>query len=523
MVDAARYRHKPTAPPDNGRGRPRVVETVRSRFRQRLGWRLTASYALVTVAVLVCIEAALLVVGGIWTIVVLGRTGDEISRDLEGRAAPALAPFLASPYPDLDGIDRWLRQIQSTGLVAEEDGPVRLRPDVSSLARSQTRLLVVDRDGNLAGAIKQSAVPTSGQPADFAELVGLDEAVASARAGTTTSTPVLQWPVPEGLIVAVPIRDDLGTIVGVIVFAGRTPLQSSVVALAQILGAIAIGSILFGAVIATISGYLAARILVVRFDRMSVAAAAWGEGDFTAAVADSAEDEIGQLGRRLDPMAEQLADLIRARQQLSVVAERNRLARDLHDSVKQQAFAVSMHLGTARELLARYPAGARLRLDASYDIARQSQQELTAIIQTLRPTELADATFDRALDEYLGQWQARTGISAQAKIAGPAPLPHPVEDALFRVAQEALTNVARHSRASRVEVSFGRDTGAVHLDIVDDGIGFEVRRPERGVGLQSMRERVEALGGTFGLVSGGGGTHVSVRIPLAEMVTEGGA
>ncbi|MGI8477812.1 MAG: histidine kinase, partial [Thermomicrobiales bacterium] len=274
--------------------------------------------------------------------------------------------------------------------------------------------------------------------------------------------------------------------------------------------------VVFGAVIGTISGSVAARQLTVRLDRVSDAASAWGAGDFSAAVADRSEDELGQLGRRLNRMVEQLADLIRAREQLSVVDERNRLARDLHDSVKQQAFAVSMHLGSARELWERDPGTARERLDAAYEIARQSQQELTAIIQTLRPIELADATFERALRDHLAQWQTRTGIVVDAQIAADAPLPHPVEDALFRVAQEALTNVARQSRASRVRVGFARGGDSAMLEIADDGTGFEVRRTRPGMGMQSMRERMESLGGTFALGSDAGGTRIDVRLPLKE-------
>lgn len=518
MAPVTRERPQATIPSGTGRGRGHVVSALRSRLRQRLGWRLTASYALVTVAVLAVLEVLLLLVGVFGIIAVLGRNGDAVVRDLQSRAAPALAPLLTSASPDLAGIDQWLQDTQVSGIVPEGDHEGEIRPDVSMLARSDTHLLVVDRNGNLAGSIKQPAAPTTLAPAATPDDPGLGRAVSTALAGNANSNPILQWPIPSRLIVGVPIDDAQGNTVGAIIFTGRTPLDASSQFLTRILGSTAVVILLLGAVIGTISGYLAARTLVIRFGRMSAAAAAWGAGDFSAAVSDAAEDEIGQLGRRLDRMAEQLAEVIRAREQLSVVDERNRLARDLHDSVKQQAFAVSLHLGSARELFDRDPASARLQLDAAYEIARQSQRELTAIIQTLRPTELADASLGSAIDRYVAEWRVRTGIATSTEVAPDAELSHAVEDALFRVVQEALTNVARHSRASHVSVTVVREGNAWSLSIVDDGTGFDARRGRPGVGLQSMRERVEAIGGTFAVASSPTGTRISVRVdPNAPM------
>ena len=505
------------APPHMGRGRPRAAAGIRARLHQRLHWRLTASYALVTVAVLAALELFLLLAVVIGMIIVLGRNGDAIAGDLQTRAVSAVAPLLSSTSPDLTGIDRWLREVQATGIVAEGDREVEIRPDVSILARSQTHLLVVDRNGNLAGSIKQSSAPPAMAPAAPSDDHELGDAISTALAGHENSTRILQWPLLDRLIVAVPVAGSQGEVVGALVFTGRTPLDAWAQALTRLLGTTAVVIILFGAVIGTVSGYLAARSLVVRFDRMSAAAAAWGTGDFTAAVADGAEDEIGQLGRRLDRMAEQLASLIRTREQLSVVDERNRLARDLHDSVKQQAFAVSLHLGTARELFERDPAGARQRLDAAYEIARENQRELTTIIQTLRPVELADTTLPHALEHYVAEWRTRTGIAASTAIAPDAVFPNAVEDALFRVAQEALTTVARHSRATTVAVSLARDGDGWSLQIADDGTGFDTRHGRPGVGLQSMRERIETIGGRFAVASDQDGTRISVHIQGAEL------
>jgi len=504
------------APPLTGRGRPHVSGTIRSRFRQRLRWRLTASYALVTVVVLLSIELLLLAGGGVLVAVSLNRNDQTIMDDLNRAAASQVASLLTPGAPDLAGIDRWLRGVQSHGIVAEGERHIQVRPDASTLAKAQTLLVVLDQTGRIAGNIKQTEPPVVLAPVATLDNPEVAAIVPAALAGRDASTPFLQWLPPARIDVAVPVRDNRGAVVGALVFSTRSPLNASFAVVGKTLGLTALGLVVFGAVIGTISGYVAARQLTVRFDGMSAAAAAWGSGDFSAAIADPAEDEIALLGRRLNLMAEQLTDLIHAREQLSVVDERNRLARDLHDSVKQQAFAVSMHLATAREVYERNPSDARRHLDAAYAIARQSQQELTTIIQTLRPTELTQASFDRALDRYVAEWRAQTGIAASTKIPPEVVLPDPIEDGLFRIAQEALTNVARHSRATRVSVTLRRDAGAWLLDVVDDGAGFDLRRARRGVGLHSMRERAAALGGTCDVTSSPQGTRVSVRFPDAK-------
>jgi NarL family two-component system sensor histidine kinase LiaS len=267
--------------------------------------------------------------------------------------------------------------------------------------------------------------------------------------------------------------------------------------------------------IGTIFGFFTARGLTRRLGRMTTAAAAWSEGDFARVIADRSADEIGQLGRQLNRMAGQLDELIRSRQQLSVVNERNRLARDLHDSVKQQVFAISMNLGAAQELWEHDPAAARGRVAAAFDLARRSQQELTTIIRTLRPVELEGKGVRQALREYVARWPEQSGVAATWASEGDGALPLPVEEALFRVTQEALANVARHSGAGAAHVTLRTRPGLAELAVCDDGHGFDAAARPAGVGLQSMRERVEAVHGSLAVTSGAGGTTLVARVPLA--------
>jgi signal transduction histidine kinase len=199
-------------------------------------------------------------------------------------------------------------------------------------------------------------------------------------------------------------------------------------------------------------------------------------------------------------------------QELAVVEERNRLARDLHDSVKQQVYAISMQLGAARALL---DAGSQAYgpVTEAERLAQQAGVELTTLIRELRPPGLERKTLDTALHDYVTQWSRQNGIAADVKVDGARSIPVPGEDTLFRVAQEALANVARHSKAQHVSVELAQRGDEIALVIEDDGAGFDLGRVEKGVGLDSMRERLEAIGGRLDISSqASGGTKVMATI-----------
>jgi signal transduction histidine kinase len=141
---------------------------------------------------------------------------------------------------------------------------------------------------------------------------------------------------------------------------------------------------------------------------------------------------------------------------------------------------------------------------------------MTTIIQTLRPVQLEDKGLQEALAEYVQRWQDQSGVAATCEARGDGAIPLAVEETLFRVAQEALANVARHSRASRARVSLASDGKQAILTIADDGQGFDSRASSQGVGLRSMRERVEAAGGDLQIDSGTGGTTVVARVPITR-------
>ena len=262
-----------------------------------------------------------------------------------------------------------------------------------------------------------------------------------------------------------------------------------------ILGVSLLFFILIAALAGTVFGFLAARGPVHRLDRLSEATLAWRQGDFTKFVDDSSGDELGQLARRLNEMALQLENLLETRRELAVVEERNRLARELHDSIKQQAFAAAAQISGVRTLVRRDPETAEVHLEEAERLIYELRQELTSLILELRPAVLDDKGLASAVRKYAADWSRQNGIRSEVRIQGERSLPLDIEQPLFRIMQESLANVARHSKANNVEIGLIYANGEVILTVIDDGGGFDISRTNSGFGLISMGQRVEPLGG----------------------------
>ena len=148
--------------------------------------------------------------------------------------------------------------------------------------------------------------------------------------------------------------------------------------------------LILAGIVGTVFGFITARGLVGRLARLASATSSWSQGDFSVVVADTSQDELGQLARRLNRMAEQLQNMLDTRRELAVVEERNRLARDLHDSAKQQAFAASAQIGAARALIVRDPASADQHIAEAERLINALRKELSTLILELRPAALGD-------------------------------------------------------------------------------------------------------------------------------------
>jgi len=208
----------------------------------------------------------------------------------------------------------------------------------------------------------------------------------------------------------------------------------------------------------------------------------------------------------------------------AAIEERKRLARDLHDSIKQQLYRIRLGLATAKARWTEDPAGARAAIDDSERGAAEAIAEVNALLQRLAPMPLAKAGLVEALRDQAEALGYRAGVEVHVEIGDLPPddrLPAGAAEALFRVAQEALSNVARHARARNVWLRLCTDRDeAVVLDIADDGQGFDPATVAAGMGLANIRERIEALGGDVDFLRARhGGTQVRVAVPLVDPMT----
>lgn len=272
-----------------------------------------------------------------------------------------------------------------------------------------------------------------------------------------------------------------------------------------------IGFIIGAAIVGLTFGIITSRILVGRIQRILISTNRWSQGDFTVSINDPSGDELGQLVHRLNQMAKQLKQLLWSRHDLATMEERNRLARELHDSIKQQMFAVSIWVNTGKSLIGQNEEAARSNLTEAEHLIGQMQRELNALILELRPIALEGKHLSHALEDYVRAWQGQTGIFVNLEASGDQRVSPVIEEAFFRIAQEALSNAARHSRADTVKLRL--ECGdPVTLVISDNGCGFDVRDAGHGVGLSSMRERVLTLGGQLDIWSDKGkGTTITAR------------
>ena len=233
-------------------------------------------------------------------------------------------------------------------------------------------------------------------------------------------------------------------------------------------------------------------------------------------------EEIDRLSHSFKRLLERIEEERRRSGQLAMRAqeeERRRLARDLHDEVNQALTAILLRL----EALAqdsppeRGPEVAELK-----KLVNQAMEELLNLARQLRPSALDDHGLLPAVEAQLKRFSARTGVQVRLHTEGePNELSEVVQTAIYRVAQEALTNVARHAGATAVEVDLEAGDGRAELRIRDDGAGFDpgsiaragTEGPGAGLGLGGMAERARLVGGELDVRSSpGGGTSVTLRV-----------
>jgi signal transduction histidine kinase len=265
-------------------------------------------------------------------------------------------------------------------------------------------------------------------------------------------------------------------------------------------------------------GLLSTRRLNRRLKRLAACTAAVADGEFGLRVPVAGADELSVVEQSFNRMAGRLQASLDAERQLSAANarhhERSRIARELHDSISQELFSLSVMSGGLRRAL---PPDSPLlpAVQTMEQTAGDSMREMQALLLELRPIALGEAGLVTALDRICRAYRERLGVSVQADLA-PLVLPAADEHAVLRVAQEALANAVKHACAGLIRLRLVGDENRVTMEVSDDGAGFDVSIvSDAGLGLRAMRDRVAELGGTLDIASEpGAGTVVRAAFPV---------
>ncbi len=229
------------------------------------------------------------------------------------------------------------------------------------------------------------------------------------------------------------------------------------------------------------------------------------------------QTHIAEQTKLSQKLANEKAEDQEKRIQKIVSEERNRLARELHDSVSQQLFAASMMMSAINESKTTRDEREAKQFKLVEEMIHQSQLEMRALLLHLRPVALKGKTLQEGIQELLVELVQKVPVTIETKIED-FQIDKGVEDHLFRILQESVSNTLRHSKANQLEVLLIKRDTFIILRIVDDGIGFDVEQAKAGsYGLQNMYERAVEIGGTMRIVSiKEKGTRIEVKVPMLE-------
>lgn len=204
-----------------------------------------------------------------------------------------------------------------------------------------------------------------------------------------------------------------------------------------------------------------------------------------------------------------------------VKQERQRIARELHDSVSQQLFAMTMLLSALQESTEEMPVQARRQLQQIADMVHSAQAEMRALLLHLRPVTLKDHTLAEGIRRLVAELDTKVQTNFETRLEE-VTLPKEIEDHLFRIVQELLSNALRHAHCTLIECELFEQQNTAVLRFIDNGVGFDVSAGfhSSGYGLNNIKERVSQMGGFFKIISiPAQGTVIEISIPI-ETATE---
>ncbi|GIN62870.1 sensor histidine kinase LiaS [Robertmurraya siralis] len=279
-------------------------------------------------------------------------------------------------------------------------------------------------------------------------------------------------------------------------------------------------------------GYRSSSLLKGRLTDLLLYVSSLRSGNLPGRIEVNDNDEIGMISEELNQLAEFIEEQKHSLQRLAdtktslaqsahaavVMEERQRLARDLHDVVSQQLFALSMMSSATLRLFEIDREKAKEQLEEISKIAAHAQGEMRALLLHLRPIQLSDDRLCDGVIKLIQDLKGKTNIEFQASIDEIVHISKAAEEHLFRIIQEALSNVLRHAEASKISISLTEEERYIYLFISDNGKGFNptIERVA-SYGLKTMRERCEEVGGVFNIRSKEReGTYIDIRIPTTR-------
>lgn len=269
-----------------------------------------------------------------------------------------------------------------------------------------------------------------------------------------------------------------------------------------------------------------------RLERLRGTLVAWEKGNLTPAMPVLGSDELGRLGEQLGRISGKWENQVNTLQRLStnnaklaeqarvsaIIEERQRLARELHDAVSQQLFAISMTATAVGRTLEKDFDKAQRQIALIEEMAAVAQSEMRALLLHLRPVYLEGKGLEQGLQELIKELQIKVPMEIIFEMDPDVQLLKGVENHLFRIVQEAISNTLRHAKAEKMEIRLHRRGDAVRLTLRDDGVGFEIDDGKlTSYGLSNMQERIAETGGSIQFITAPGkGMRIEITVPMVN-------
>ncbi|CQR58161.1 MULTISPECIES: sensor histidine kinase [Paenibacillus sonchi group] len=286
--------------------------------------------------------------------------------------------------------------------------------------------------------------------------------------------------------------------------------------------------VVFGIVFGFYQGFRTKR----KLERLRATLVAWEKGNLTPAMPDLGNDELGRLSGQLSRISGKWENQVNTLQRLStnnaklaeqarvsaIMEERQRLARELHDAVSQQLFAISMTATAVGRTLEKDFDKAQRQIALIEEMSAVAQSEMRALLLHLRPVYLEGKGLREGLQELIKELEIKIPIDIVFEMDPDVQLMKGVENHLFRIVQEAISNTLRHAKAEKMEIRLHRRGDTVRLTLRDDGVGFEMDESKQtSYGLSNMQERINETGGSIQFITAPGkGMRIEITVPLVN-------